>query len=101
MQLVQLLLPLTDPDGKPFPKSVYGDLALRLTDEFGGVTAYSRSASGLWESDSGHAERDQLIVYEVMVEQLDRTWWATLRTHLEVALSQQELVIRALDMTRL
>jgi hypothetical protein len=66
------------------------------------VTAYARApATGLWETDGGETVRDQIVVYEVMVEQLDPNWWATLRKQLEARLRQKELVVRALSMRRL
>jgi hypothetical protein len=42
---------------------------------FGDLTAYNRApAEGLWESGSG-VEQDDIVVIEVMVDSLDRTWW--------------------------
>lgn len=101
MHLVQLLIPLQDEQGRPFPRAHYDNLARRLTDQFGGVTAYTRApATGLWEDESGERVRDQVIVYEVMVADLDRVWWAALRQQLEAQFAQDEVVIRALGMER-
>ena len=84
MQLVQLLLPLQDRHGRAYPRSLYDELAGRLTEQFGGVTAYTRApATGLWESASGETVRDQVVVYEVMVDRLDAAWWRELRMGLE------------------
>ena len=92
--LVQLLLPVRDPDGQAFPRLHYDALAHELTDRFGGVTAYTRApASGLWEEPSGDRVRDDVVVYEVMAEDLDTTWWADLRKRLERTFKQDELVI--------
>jgi hypothetical protein len=55
----------------------------------------------LWESDSGETVRDQVVVYEVMVEEVDRAWWANLRERLEADFAQEELVVRAQKMERL
>ena len=102
MYLVQLLLPIIDHQGQAYPRRLYDDLASRLTDQFGGVTAYSRApATGLWETASGETVRDQVIAYEVMVEQLEPEWWAGLRAQLEAKFAQQELVIRAHEIRRL
>src|SRR6185436_14131610 len=50
MHLVQLLLPLMDQDGKPFPRSQYRKIREVLTERFGGLTAYTRApAEGLWD----------------------------------------------------
>ena len=95
MYLVQLLLPLYDNAGQAFPAAAYAALRSALTERFGGLTAYSRApAEGVWD-DEGRRRRDDIVVYEVMVEQLDRGWWAGLRRQLERQFAQEELVIRA------
>ena len=75
MELVQLSLPVQDQHGRAYPRRLYDDLVRRLTEQFGGLTAYTRSpATGLWEATSGETVRDQVVVYEVMTEQLDVGW---------------------------
>jgi hypothetical protein len=102
MYLVQLLLPVHDREGRPFDRPLFDQLAKELTDNFGGVTAYTRApATGLWEEQSGGTVRDHIVVYEVMVEKLDAEWWAALRERLEVRLDQDELVVRAQEIRRL
>jgi hypothetical protein len=102
MYLVQLLLPLYDNDGHPFPPAAFAELRSELTDRFGGLTAYSRApAEGVWEEEGGERQRDDIVVYEVMVEQLDRSWWAALRTRLEQRFTQEELIVRAQPAERL
>lgn len=101
MHLVQLLLPLKDPDGKPFPRSFYRSVRETLTDRFGGLTAYSRApAEGVWDGGSEVAH-DDIVVYEVMVEDLDRAWWGDYRATLERQFDQEELVVRAEQIERL
>lgn len=102
MHLVQLLLPVRDDAGQAFPRDLYDTLAHELTERFGGVTAYTRApAAGLWEEPSGEKTRDDIVIYEVMADPLDRTWWAQLRERLEIQFRQQELVIRAHEIQRL
>ena len=102
MYLVQLLLPVRDNAGAPYPRGHYDELTGRLTDRFGGVTAYTRApATGLWETASGETVRDQVVVYEVMADDLDREYWARLRRELEARFDQEELVIRAQETERL
>ena len=101
MHLVQLLLPLYDNEGRPFPASRYAGVRAGLTDRFGGLTAYTRApAEGVW-NEGGRAARDDIIVYEVMVEQLDRSWWRGFRADLERQFEQDELVARAMPVERL
>jgi hypothetical protein len=103
MYLVQLLLPVYDNAGKPFPASHYAAVRGELAERFGGFTAYTRApAEGLWkDDDGGQAARDDIVVYEVMVEQLDRAWWGRFRADLERRFAQQELVVRAQPIERL
>ena len=103
MHLVQILLPLRGPDGKAFAREEYTRVAGELTERFGGMTAYSRApASGLWKEDGGgETAHDDIVVYEVMVEAIDAAWWAGYRRDLERRFEQEELVVRAQEITRL
>jgi len=96
MHLVQILLPLTDNEGWPFPRAEYDAVRRELTERFGGVTAYFRSpAEGHWKEDGGSTARDEIVIYEVMVEGLHRAWWAEFREELRRRFRQEELVVRA------
>jgi hypothetical protein len=103
MHLVQLLLPLYDNEGR----ATHGDELRRVRDElterFGGLTVYSRApAEGLWEEPhDGERVRDDVVIYEVMVDYLDIEWWSAYRQSLERRLGQKELVVRALEIQRL
>ena len=101
MHLVQLLLPLKDQNGKPFPRSQYRKIREELTERFGGLTAYTRApAEGLWDLGDEVAF-DDIVVYEVMASDLDREWWRQYREGLERAFDQDELVVRAQAIERL
>ena len=102
MHLVQMLIPAQDEHGRPFPRQSYDALVETLTDRFGGVTAYTRApATGLWEAEPGRKVHDNVVVYEVMVEEIERDWWAETRRRLEETFAQQEIVIRAHAIERL
>ncbi|MFC4636729.1 hypothetical protein [Deinococcus hohokamensis] len=95
MYLVQLLLPLYDNGGRPFGPDDYAPVRQTLTGRFGGLTTYARApAAGLWK-EGDQTVRDDLVVYEVMAETLDRAWWAAYREELRVAFRQDALVVRA------
>ncbi|MFC4425455.1 hypothetical protein [Deinococcus navajonensis] len=95
MYLVQLLLPLYDNEDHPFGPESYAPVRRLLTERFGGLTTYSRApAAGLWK-EGEQTVRDDLVVYEVMTEELDRGWWAAYREELRVAFRQEALVVRA------
>jgi hypothetical protein len=102
MHLVQLLLPLYDKGGERFPDAPFVQVMDELTDRYGGVTAYSRSpAEGAWRESAGAVEKDEVVMFEVMVDHLDRDWWSRYRGVLEQRFAQDELVVRATAMERL
>ena len=99
--LIQLLLPVSDNKGQPYPQKVLREISASLTEGFGGVTAFSRSpAKGTWINDD-HEERDDVIVIEVMAETLDREWWLAFRQRLEITMGQSEIVVRSQAIERL
>lgn len=102
MHLVQLLLPLRDNEGEPFPREMLDDVRHTLTERFGGVTAHTRApAAGAWKDDEGDVERDDVVIVEVIDEELDRGWWAGYRRTLESRFRQDEILIRATAIERL
>ena len=102
MHLVQLLLPLYDNDGRAFERAVYDRLRNELTEAFGGVTAFRRApAEGVWQDAGGTLSRDEIVIFEVMTEQLDRAWWARYRADLARRFRQEDLIIRANEVVRL
>ena len=102
MHLVQLLLPLHDNAGVPFPRVAFEQVRAELTDRYGGVTAYLRSpASGVWTDEGGEVAREEVVMVEVMVRRLERRKWAEYRRLLEERFRQVEIVVRALRIDRL
>jgi hypothetical protein len=94
MYLVEILLPLRDVAGDPFPADYYDDLAQHLTDTFGGVTSFLRSpAEGRWHG-GGPMQREDIAVMEVMARSLDSTWWRALKNELTAKFRQEELIVR-------
>jgi hypothetical protein len=101
--LIQILLPLYDNEGHEFEAQEYIQLRSELADRFGGVTAYTRApARGVWKDDAtGETQRDDIVIFEVMTDTLDRDWWTAFRHHLEERFRQDSLIVRALDSTLL
>lgn len=96
MHLVQILLPLVADGGERLPQPLFGAVRAELVERFGGLTAYTRApAKGLWAEGRDTVEHDDIVVYEVMVEELDRAWWAGYKAGLERRFRQKELVVRA------
>src|ERR1043166_3728753 len=95
MFLIQILLPLTDNKGKPFPRKLFHDVKDELATRFQGLTIYSRApAEGIWKPAKG-TRRDDIVVYEIMAPTFRRAWWRRYRARLEKLFRQQSLVIRA------
>ena len=102
MHLIQLLLPLHDNDGQPFSVSYFTQVRHDLTDRFGGVTAFIRApAVGLWKERADDINRDEVVMFEVLAEQLDRTWWSLYRKQLQNKFRQDEVLIWASTITKL
>jgi hypothetical protein len=102
MHLIQLLLPVCDNSGQPLPKALFDTVRTELTDRFGGVTAFVRSpAVGAWEDDRGAVQRDEVLLFEVMADALDRAWWAAYRDTLQARFRQDEVLVRASAVERL
>lgn len=100
--LVQILLPLTDNEGRAFEARLFRDVRQTLIEKFGGVTAYVRSpAKGLWKEEAGDLVDDEIVIYEVMVDTLDRDWWLGFCEHTRLAFEQKELVMRAIPAEQL
>ena len=61
MYLIQVLLPLRDNHGHPFPKSLFKSVDADLVARFGGVTAFSRApAKGKW-LNRDEEQRDDVV----------------------------------------
>ncbi|HEX8319004.1 hypothetical protein [Longimicrobium sp.] len=102
MHLVQILVPLRDNDGNPFPRAWLDALRVELTERFGGVTAHLRApAAGAWKDDDGDLARDDVVTVEVMAEKLDRDWWSAFGKRLAEQYRQEEMMMRALPCERL
>jgi hypothetical protein len=96
VHLIQVLLPLYDNAGTALPGDVFRTVAAELTDRFGGLTAYTRSpAEGRWKEDAHTTARDDVVLFEVLAEQLDRPWWTGYRHELERRFRQEQVLIRA------
>ena len=94
--LVQWLLPLQDNAGRRFPQALYAQVRAELTQRFGGVTAYPHTpVVGLWEDD-GEVQRDELVLFEVVVEDFDRDWWRHYRAELCTRFRQEAILLRAM-----
>ena len=102
MNLIEILLPLTDEDGRRFDAALYSAVRDALVERFGGMTAFTRApAEGLWEDPDGGTSRDEIVIFEVMADNVERRWCAEFRKRLERDFRQDEIVVRARAIERL
>ena len=96
MHLVQILLPLYDNVQDPQPPDQFRRVRKELTERFGGLTVYTRApAEGMWKLNDNETTRDDIVIFEVMANQLDPTWWREYRHELEARFRQEVILIRA------
>jgi hypothetical protein len=101
MHIIEILLPLTDDEGRRLSAKLFTETRQELVGKFGGLTAFTLSpAEGLWE-DEGEVTHDQIVIFEIMADELDRPWWSDFRRELERRFRQDEMVIRARESERL
>jgi hypothetical protein len=96
MHLIQLLLPVRDNKGNPFPSRYYIQIQQNLTKEFGGLTAFTRApAEGLWKNNENTVAKDDIVIFEVMCKKFNESWWREYKKSLEKTFAQNEIIIRA------
>jgi hypothetical protein len=101
MYLVEILLPLRDNEGRPFAARTYESLRDGLSEQYGGVTAFTRAPAEGETRSAGGKVHDDIVVYEVMTEKIDREWWKVYRESLEKTFQQAEIVVRAIAFDKL
>ena len=95
MFLIQILIPLTDNEGKKFSSEKLSSLKDILIKKFGGLTVFSQApAVGLWEKTKKEVLRDQIVVFEIMTKKKKYNWWKDFRKWLEKEFEQDFIVIR-------
>jgi len=99
MHLIEIFLPLCDNGGKRFPAGTFAKVREELIDKFGGLTAFSRAPAEGTDTERGEERHDELVVFEIMTEQLDRAWWTAWRRQLETTFRQDRILIRRSDVT--
>jgi hypothetical protein len=72
-----------------------------LTERFGGLTVFTRSPAQGTTTDDGKTVHDDIVVFEVMTENLDASWWRSYRCQLEQEFRQDAIVVRASAVTLL
>ena len=102
MHLIHVLLPLQDNHRRHFEPQQFQAVRKELTEKFGGVTAFVRSpAVGIWKEDDQSISRDEVIMFEVLSDQLNESWWRDYREKLEADFRQDEILIWAVEVRKL
>ncbi|MBC7388753.1 MAG: hypothetical protein H7329_06060 [Opitutaceae bacterium] len=98
MKLIQIFLPLYNSKGVIFKEALFEKIKAKITEDFGGLTAYQRSpAIGLWKEDDKKTVKDDIIIYEVMAEKFEKIYWKKYKTELENVFSQDVIIIRVMN----
>lgn len=93
MYLARFYLPLRDNAGEAFPALMFRSVEVELSARFGGVTAHLQSpASGIWH-DEGETHADEVVIFEVILEEPDCLWWRDYRERLEVEFRQKRILL--------
>lgn len=96
MYLIQFLLPLYNNEGIPFDKKVFNNIEEELTQYAGGITSYKRTpATGLWKETNKKTICDEVILFEIMIDNIDIAFWNAYKIKLQQLLTQNEIIIRA------
>jgi hypothetical protein len=101
MHLIEIFLPLRDNQGAPFAAGDFADIRKILTEKFGGLTAFSRAPADGTEQERGRERHDELVVFEIMTDALERDWWSAYRQALERRFKQDRILIRMSDVALL
>jgi hypothetical protein len=102
MHLIEIYLPVVTRNGGDIAKESYDAVRRELTEKYGGVTAFLKApASGLWEDPQGKIHRDDIVIFEVIVQTLDRKWWRDYRIELERRFDQESIVVHAAEIETL
>ncbi|MER8440712.1 hypothetical protein NKH36_33185 [Mesorhizobium sp. M1312] len=98
MHLVQILLPRADNTGQPFGRDDFDRVKEDLASRFDGVTAYLRApAEGQWQ-DGERSSKEDIVIIEVMVEDIDLPDWRKRRAEPERRFRQDTVIIRYMPM---
>ncbi|RYU91743.1 hypothetical protein [Emticicia agri] len=98
MYLIEMLLPLTDNQKKVFKSEYFEQVQHRLTEKFGGLTAFTKNpAEGLWKkSKNTKPQHDEIIIFEVITDTFDKSWWQLYKEELKRIFQQKDIVIKVL-----
>ncbi len=95
-----MLLPIKDENGGLFPEHYFTDLRDALAIKFGGITIYSRSpVKGLWKESGSSLVADEMIIYEIMMQDVDLAYWKAQKLRLQKLLHQDEIMMRYHEVT--
>jgi inorganic pyrophosphatase len=99
-KLIQLFLPVESNDGKPFPKQYFDRVKESLIKKFNGVSMFVNSpVNGMWEDQDKDIQKDKLVVYEVMADMIELSYWEKYKKDLEKQFKQDVIVVRCLDVS--
>lgn len=93
MFMARFYLPLRDNAGDAFSPQMFRQVEEELSSRFGGVTAHLEApASWLWR-EAGRTHADEVAIFEVILEAVDRGWWTEFRARLERDFRQKRILM--------
>ena len=101
MFVVEVFLPLCDDAGWGIGNAKVIEVRRQLFDKFGGLTVKPRSPAQGYRREGTLPAKDDLVVLEVTVPELDSAWWDAFKTDLEQQFRQRDIQIRATELARL
>lgn len=91
MYLVEIFLPQRDNEGREFRSALFSQVREELLERFGGMTAFTRvPVEGLWSTPQAGRSHDAIVIYEVMLQQLDRPGGQVIKPSLKDALHKKK-----------
>ncbi|TDR30634.1 hypothetical protein [Aquamicrobium defluvii] len=77
---------------------MFETLKADLTKAYQGVTAFVQApAQGRWSQEGARTAEEDIVIFEVMVADLDLGQWQQRRGDLEIRFRQARVVIRHMD----
>jgi hypothetical protein len=89
---VQMLVPVTDNDGKDFSDEIVAEFESAILDRFGGFTLLPSEVSGEWRNDAGVRYRDRSRCYLIGIDSIGRGSDVVELAHVAKKLFAQEAI---------
>jgi hypothetical protein len=83
--------PTRSAEGTTFADELLRQTREELVERFGGLTAYTRSATGVWTSPHGDIKEDRVVMIEVLSGRFVKDWWRSYAATLKKRFRQETM----------